>query len=106
MAGTLHRTQILLEKQQHETLAALAQQEDRSLSDKVREIINRYLVERDADEQMNRELAALVDLTRIREQIAQTYGVYAGDPVAAARAEREAENEALQTLTGELRSAS
>ena len=82
MTGGLFRTQILLEKQQHEALAALAQQENRSLSDKVREIISRYLSEHDADVRLSRELDALVSLNRIREQAARAYGSYAGDPVA------------------------
>ena len=62
------------------SLAALAQQENRSLSDKVREIINRYLAEQDAEAQLSRELNALGALNRIREQTALAYGVYAGDP--------------------------
>ena len=86
MTGGLYRAQILLEKQQHEALTALAQQENRSLSDKVREIISRYLAEHDAEARLSRELDALVSLNRIREQTAQVYGVYASDPVAQARA--------------------
>jgi hypothetical protein len=82
MDGGLYRTQILLDKKQHAVLAALAQQENRSLSDKVREIINRYLTEQDAEEQLNRELNALGNLKRIREQTALAYGVYAGDLIA------------------------
>ena len=100
MDGGLYRTQILLEKKQHAVLAALAQRENRSLSDKVREIINRYLAEQDAEEQLNRELNALGNLKRIREQTALAYGVYAGDLIAETRAEREAENDAVQSQVG------
>jgi len=96
MDGGLYRTQILLEKKQHAVLTALAQQENRSLSDKVREIINRYLAEQDAEAQLNRELNALGNLKQIREQTALVYGVYAGDPIAETRAEREAENDAVR----------
>lgn len=39
----LYRTQILLEKSQHETLAQIAQEESRSLSDIVREMLDRQL---------------------------------------------------------------
>lgn len=39
----LHRTQILLEKSQHEILSQIAQEESRSLSEVVREMINREL---------------------------------------------------------------
>jgi hypothetical protein len=100
MDGGLYRTQILLEKKQHAVLAALAQQENRSLSDKVREIINRYLTEQDAEAQLDRELNALGTLNRIREQTTLTYGVYTGDLVAETRAEREAENDAVQSQVG------
>jgi len=39
----LYRTQILLEKSQHETLTQIAQEESRSLSEIVREMIDREL---------------------------------------------------------------
>jgi hypothetical protein len=39
----LYRTQILLEKSQHETLAQIAREESRSLSDIVREMLSRQL---------------------------------------------------------------
>jgi Ribbon-helix-helix protein, copG family len=39
----LYRTQILLEKSQHETLTQIAQAESRSLSEIVREMIDREL---------------------------------------------------------------
>jgi hypothetical protein len=39
----LYRAQILLEKSQHETLTQIAQQESRSLSEVVREMIDREL---------------------------------------------------------------
>lgn len=39
----LQRTQILLEKSQHEMLSQIAQEESRSLSEVVREMINREL---------------------------------------------------------------
>jgi len=39
----LHRTQILLEKGQHQILALIAQEENRSLSEIVREMIEREL---------------------------------------------------------------
>lgn len=39
----LYRAQILLEKSQHETLAQIAEEESRSLSEIVREMIDREL---------------------------------------------------------------
>jgi predicted DNA-binding ribbon-helix-helix protein len=56
----LHRTQILLEKSQHETLAQIAQEESRSLSDIVREMLNSQLQYRQRRQMMlaARELQA------------------------------------------------
>lgn len=42
----LYRTQILLEKKQHETLSRIAEVEKRSLSEIVREMIDRELLYR------------------------------------------------------------
>jgi hypothetical protein len=39
----LHRTQILLEKSQHQILTLIAEEEKRSISDVVREMIDREL---------------------------------------------------------------
>ena len=67
----------------------------------MREIINRYLAEQDAEAQLNRELNALGNLKRIREQTALVYGVYAGDPIAKMRwSARRAENDAVQSQVG------
>jgi hypothetical protein len=48
----LYRAQILLEKSQHETLTQIAQQESRSLSEVVREMINRELKNRQRRQMM------------------------------------------------------
>jgi predicted CopG family antitoxin len=42
----MHRTQILLEQEQHKALKAIARQENRSLSDVVREMLQKQLEER------------------------------------------------------------
>ncbi len=42
----MHRTQILLEPEQHKTLTEIARQEQRSLSDLIREMVDRLIVER------------------------------------------------------------
>jgi predicted DNA-binding protein len=42
----MHRTQILLEPEQHRTLVEIARREGRSLSDIVREMLQRQLEER------------------------------------------------------------
>jgi hypothetical protein len=40
----MHKTQVVLEDWQHEALQPLAEQEHRSISDLVREMLTRYLV--------------------------------------------------------------
>ena len=59
----LYRTQILLEKSQHETLPQIAQVESRSLSEIVREMIDRELKYRQRRQMMlaARELQADYD---------------------------------------------
>ena len=42
----MHRTQILLEPEQHKVLTEIAQREKRSLSDVVREMLQKQLEER------------------------------------------------------------
>jgi predicted HicB family RNase H-like nuclease len=43
MAERLHRTQILLEPEQHRALAEIARREGRSLSDVVREMLRQQI---------------------------------------------------------------
>src|SRR5258708_7921065 len=61
MAERMHRTQILLEPEQHRTLTEIARSEGRSISDVVREMIRERLEHRkqalDAD--LKRQLEAL-----------------------------------------------
>jgi predicted DNA-binding ribbon-helix-helix protein len=56
----LYRTQILLERSQHETLSQIAHEESRSLSEIVREMIDRELRYRQRRQMMSaaRELQA------------------------------------------------
>lgn len=89
--SVLRRTQLLLEPEQHEALAQIAQQEGRSLSDLVREIVREHLTGRDEGSKREAALTAIKELTEIRKRIREEHGVYQGDPVAEVRAEREAE---------------
>ena len=89
MAERLYRAQILLEKEQHEVLAEMAEAQDRSISDLVREIIDDYLSQREEDDQLERELEALHRLREIREEARQRYGVYQGDLIREIREERD-----------------
>jgi len=88
MTGQKRRIQILLEPEQHEALVEIAGQEGRSISEIVREIIDRHLKERARDAKRRRAVDALERLTGLREQIEQRSGVYRGDLIAEARAER------------------
>lgn len=89
MAERLYRAQILLEKEQHEVLAEMAEAQDRSISDLVREIIDDYLSQREEDNQLERELEALHRLREIREEARKRYGVYQGDLIREVREERD-----------------
>jgi len=87
--STLYRAQLLLETEQHEALARIAEEEGRSVSDLVREIVQRHLDERAREAQSAAALRALGRLTHVRERLRETRGVYEGDPLAEVRAERE-----------------
>ncbi|MGD9047968.1 MAG: ribbon-helix-helix protein, CopG family [Anaerolineae bacterium] len=91
MMSTLYRAQLLLESDQHEALAEIAQQEGRSISDLVREIVQQHLNERDEKARNQRELQALERLTQIRARLKEEHGIYQGDLLAEMRAEREEE---------------
>jgi hypothetical protein len=93
----MHRAQILLYPEQHRALSEVAREEDRSISDVVRDILQQYLEERSLAARLLRERQALYDLEQIRERIEGRYGVYQGDLVAEARAEREAQMNASQS---------
>jgi predicted DNA-binding ribbon-helix-helix protein len=93
MAGQKHRTQILLEPEQHKALVEIAQQERRSISDIVRRIISQHLKERTKDAKRQRAIEALGRLICLREKIEQRSGVYQGDLIAEARAERDEQME-------------
>jgi len=87
--SNLYRAQILLEPEQHRVLTQIAQREGRSVSDVVREILRQHLAERDREAQLQRELRAIEELTRIRRQLQEQYGVYQVDLLDEVRAERE-----------------
>jgi metal-responsive CopG/Arc/MetJ family transcriptional regulator len=93
--STLYRAQLLLEPEQHQALAEIAQREGRSISDLVREIVRQYLGERDQKARKQREMQAIEELTHIRGRLQEKHGVYQGDLLAEARAEREEEMERI-----------
>lgn len=71
MAGRLHRTQILLEPDQHRALANIARREGRSISDVVREMVRQQLQERTELQaaELRRQLEALERIREHRRQV-------------------------------------
>lgn len=78
------RVQILLESHQHTALKKAARRVNKSLSELMREMADRYLAQ-NTPEQDDEVLQALESMRQVRERQA----VYQGNPVAEARAERE-----------------
>jgi len=68
----LYRTQVLLEKSQHEILSQIAKEESRSLSDVVREMIERELRYRQRRQMMLAARELQVDYTTDPELTAFT----------------------------------
>ena len=84
-----YRAQILLEPKQHRALSEIAEHEERSISDIVRESVQIYLAARERETQRERALQALQDLTAIRQHLQEQQGIFDGDLVAQIRQERE-----------------
>jgi hypothetical protein len=80
MAERLHRTQILLEPEQHRALAEIARREGRSLSDVVREMLRQQIEHQKnvAEAVIERRLAAL---DRIRRQNEEALALRGGKPL-------------------------
>jgi predicted DNA-binding protein len=97
--STLYRAQLLLESEQHQALAKIAEQEGRSISDLVREIVRRHLVEREQEAQITTAVQSLERLAQIRARLQEEHGLYSGDPLAEARADWDRELERI--LRGE-----
>ncbi|HLF89630.1 MAG TPA: ribbon-helix-helix protein, CopG family [Anaerolineales bacterium] len=89
MSETMHRTQLLLKPTQYQALRTLAQQEQRSISEIVREILDQYLEENDQRTRWVRRSQALQRLSVLRARVQKRTGVYTGDLVAGAREERD-----------------
>jgi Arc/MetJ-type ribon-helix-helix transcriptional regulator len=83
-----YRAQILLEPEQHAILVEIAESENRSLSELMREIVADWLKQYNEAEQRARELQALEKLTELRLRIQEAHGIYSGDLIEEARAGR------------------
>jgi hypothetical protein len=91
--GTLYRAQILLEPEQHRVLAKIAQNEGRSLSDLMREIVHQYLAAQELEARKQQELQAIEALRQTRLRLREQHGDYQTDLISEARAEREEDME-------------
>jgi predicted DNA-binding protein len=98
MAEQHQSSQIVLEPEQYEKLAQLANERGRTLSEVAQEIVRLGLesIERRKAEQM----AILERLNRRRLEYERTHGMCQGNPVAEVRAERE--NQIDRVMRGEL----
>lgn len=76
MTTRMHRTQILLEPEQHQALTEIARREQRSLSDVVREMLHEQLKQhrQDAVAVRKRRLEALERIRRHRQAILDRRG--------------------------------
>lgn len=82
----MHRTQLFLDEEQHRELARLAAMRRRTISEIVREYVERGLQGEESDRQAH--LAALRTIGEGRRESRRLVGSYEGDPVAEAREER------------------
>ena len=87
--STLYRAQLLLESEQHQALAEIAEREGRSISDLVREIVGLHLAERNQQAENLSALRALERMIQIDE--ARSTGFLQSAPLAEVRADSEAD---------------
>jgi predicted DNA-binding protein len=91
--ATLYRAQLLLGEAQHEALARIAEEQGRSLSDLVREIVRQYLADREDQAKSLAAQRSMERLSQIRSRLREEKGVYPGDPLAEVRDEWDQEVE-------------
>lgn len=87
----LYRTQVLLERRQHESLQQLAAAEGRSMSDVIREAVAEYLVDQERIRKREDWQRTLDEFTDIRAAIEAEHGVLPDDFFLRDRDEREEE---------------
>ena len=87
----LYRTQVLLERQQHESLQQLAAAEGRSMSEVIREAVAEYLFDQERIRQRQSWQRTLDELTEIRAAIEAEHGVLPDDFFLRDREERSEE---------------
>ncbi len=95
----LYRTQVLLERRQHESLQQLAAAEGRSMSEVIREAVAEYLVDQERTRNRERWQRTLDELAELRDAIEAEHGVLPDDFFLRDREERQ--EELWQRMTGE-----
>ena len=102
MAARMHRTQILLEPEQHQALGQIAQKEGRSVSNVVRKIVQHALEQHEEERQATiaRRMEAMERIRQHREEILARRGgkpldFDAVEEINQARDERDAHNRAI-----------
>jgi len=103
MAKRMQRTQLLLEPEQHHALAEIARKEGRSISDVVREMVQRQIEQRReaARVDLERRLEALRRIRRHRDEAIERRGGMQVDLDVAAlirQAREERDGRALNTF--------
>jgi hypothetical protein len=88
---TLHRAQILLDKQQHLRLEELARESGRSMSEVVRQIMDEHFDKLSANEATRDALAALDELDQMRAGIEARQGMLDSSALDESRDERDRE---------------
>lgn len=95
MQERLYRTQILLEPEQQRSLADIAQQQKRSISDLIRQIIRDWLDKRDQESMQANRLHAMDEIHQLRLIVMETHGIYQANFLEEARKEREEDFERI-----------
>jgi hypothetical protein len=72
--GKMHRAQILIDPEQHQSLVEIAQQEGTSISAIVRRAVHHWLAERHEEQVLRRQMDALQEIGRHRQAILDRRG--------------------------------
>jgi len=91
----MYRMQLLVKPEQRKRLERVAKREGRTFSDTARRALEEGLrvMEGDSDSIWEQRLESLEFLNGLRKQIQEKRGVYQGDLVNEARAERDSQSE-------------
>ena len=93
----MYRMQLLVKPEQRKRLERVAKRAGRTFSDTARRALEEGLrvMEGESDSLWEERLEALASLNKLRKQIQEEHGLYQGDLVNEARAERDSHSEQL-----------